>query len=73
MRYNDLTNYWRELKDKTNNTCPINIDDLCNHLKKLNEENIEYDNDEEECDIQKMSICVCEREADRKRLRAREI
>ena len=35
LRHNNPTEYWKEIKDKRNADCPINIEDLYDHFKNL--------------------------------------
>ena len=46
MKYNNPTEYWREVKDKVDNDCPISLEDLFNHFQTLNEvEDDDHNND----------------------------
>ena len=46
LRHNNPTEYWKEIKDKRNADCPINIEDLYEHFKNLNEAGDENQEDD---------------------------
>ena len=51
MRHNNSAEYWREIKGKRNTECPINIEDIYDHFKNLNEAGDENQEDDSDLNI----------------------